>query len=130
MGSSQMMAWVVGVLFVSLQLLVGPVVAATGPSLAPEAAPAPEMVGAPGPIVATADNTAKAQSSSLPLDKIALPPGFQISLFTPNPVEANPRLLAINSPSKGQPSIVYVGTDAPAPDGVVRLLCPICCRFY
>eukprot|EP00884_Botryococcus_braunii_P003192 jgi/Botrbrau1/12874/Bobra.0188s0016.1 len=107
---------------VSIQSLVSSVVAADVPPLAPEAAPAPELAGAPAPVSQTPQSKAAASTSPLPLDKISLPPGFQISLFTTSPVEANPRSLAVNSPTAGKDLIVYVGTDAPAPDGVVYAL--------
>lgn len=111
-------------LFVAVSVLVSSVVASDAPAIAPEAAPAPGMVGAPGPNAQKPRIEATASSSALPLEKISLPPGFQISLFTPSPVEANPRSLAINSPSGGKDLIVYVGTDAPAPKGVVSGLSP------
>lgn len=88
-------------------------------SLAVGAAPAPVM-SAQGPAAQPLKAESSSNSSALPLDKIALPPGFQISLFTDKAFGANPRSLALNSPGEGKKSIVYVGTDSPAPNGTVR----------
>lgn len=87
--------------------------------LAMEAAPAPG-ISAQAPAGQPSKTQSSSNSSALPLDKIALPPGFQISLFTTKAFGANPRSLALNSPGAGKKSIVYVGTDAPAPNGTVR----------
>lgn len=58
--------------------------------------------------------------TDLPLNEIKLPPGFHIALYAREEVPSA-RSLALSGGSNQNATIVYVGSDDPAPNGTVRL---------